>query len=189
MTKFIVYSDGGSRGNPGPGAYGFVIKLQNPISNLPAGRQGFQFSIFNKIADSNIKIQNNIVDGSGFLGEVTNNQAEYNGILAALEYLKSQIPDPKPASLVGGSQINSNNQNTNNQNIEIDCFLDSQLIVEQMNGNYKIKNEGLKPLYWEIRQLIMDLGSQVTFKHIPRDENNEADLLVNEAIDKALNRK
>lgn len=190
MSKFTVHSDGGSRGNPGPAAFGFIIKtkgisnfkfprlqslsdsfggqvISKQIPNLLAGRQGF-----------NIKIKNNIVYGSGYLGETTNNQAEYNGILNALKYLKSQI---NPSTMLGAGK--STDQPIN----EVECLLDSQLIVEQMNGKYKIKNEGLKPLYWEIRQLIIDLGGQVTFQHIPREQNKEADLLVNKAIDKELN--
>jgi len=168
---FIIFSDGGSRGNPGNAAFGFVIKTQNPIFN-------FQFSIFNEIPNIKIQIINNCVYGSGFLGVTTNNQAEYHGILEALKFLKFQILNSK-------SQINSNVQNTNDQKINVECFLDSQLIVEQMNGNYKIKNEGLKPLYLEIREIILNIGGKITFQHIPREQNKEADLLVNEAIDKA----
>lgn len=142
MNQFFVYSDGGSRGNPGPAGYGFVIKW--------------------KVESRKLKV----IEGSGYLCEMTNNQAEYHGILAALEKIKEvTAKDDK-------SKIN--------------CFLDSQLIVEQMNGKYKIKNEGLKPLYWKIRELIMELGGNISFKHIPREENKEADKLVNEAIDKGI---
>jgi len=160
MEHFLIYSDGGSRGNPGPAGCGFVIKSQNPIFN-------FKFQISNQIKISNDKKE---IHGSKYLGEMTNNQAEYNGVVAALEEI---------VKLLNG-QIAKNNLPS------IEVFLDSQLIVEQMNGRYKIKNEGLKPLYWKIRELIMDLGSKVSFKHIPREENKHADKLVNEAIDKEL---
>ena len=145
MPNFLIYSDGGSRGNPGPAAYGFTIKSENP-----------KFEVRN----------------SKFIGVATNNQAEYQGVLAALKFLKSEI--------------NLKLQLSKDSIIEVKCFLDSQLIVEQMLGRYKIKNEGLKPLYWEIRELIMELGGNVKFEHIPREKNKEADKLVNEAIDKSL---
>ncbi|OGD65624.1 hypothetical protein A3F08_01110 [Candidatus Berkelbacteria bacterium RIFCSPHIGHO2_12_FULL_36_9] len=139
MEHFFVYSDGGSRGNPGPAAYGFVI--------------------YNNKKEK-------IAEGLKFLGTLTNNQAEYHGILAALSAVKQLM--------------------ANSQQPIVECFLDSQLIVEQMNGRYKIKNEGLKPLFWKIRELILELGGNVSFKHIPREENKEADKLANEAIDKGI---
>ena len=108
--------------------------------------------------------------------------------LQALHKQFVQKSGGREPSLKDPKNKDSNNkqiQNSNDQKVEIDCFLDSQLIVEQMNGKYKIKNEGLKPLYWEIRGLIMDLGGKVTFAHISRSENTEADKLVNVAIDKA----
>ncbi|MCL5795049.1 MAG: ribonuclease HI family protein [Patescibacteria group bacterium] len=137
MSNYLIYSDGGSRGNPGPGGYGFVVKHCNKITKR-----------------------------SGFIGICTNNQAEYTGVLKALEYL-----------------VNKFSATEKKEGIEIKFFLDSQLIVEQMNGRYKIKNEGLKPLFWQIRGLIMDLGGKVTFSHVPREQNSLADELVNEAID------
>lgn len=148
MQKFIIYSDGGARGNPGPAAYGFVIKVKT----------------------KNEKVKT-IAKISEYIRETTNNQAEYRGVTAALEkiikLLNGQIAKEKPI---------------------INIFLDSQLIVEQMNGNYKVKNEGLKPLFWKIRELIMELGGNVSFEYIPREENEEADKLVNEAIDKHLSK-
>lgn len=144
MSKYIIYSDGGARGNPGPAAYGYIIKT---------------------VDNSKEEIRN-----SKYIGIATNNQAEYQGILAALKFLSKKIKNKK--------------QKTND--MQILCYLDSQLIVEQMKGNYKIKNEGLKPLYWDIRKLIMELGGNVVFKHITRDKNKEADGLVNKAIDKKL---
>lgn len=109
-----------------------------------------------KVTDKNQKI-------SKFIGVATNNQAEYRAVIEALNWVKENIKE---------------------SDLEIDCFLDSQLIVEQLNQRYKLKNEGLKPLFWEVRDLIMQLGGKVTFKYIPRDQNKEADRLVNEALDK-----
>jgi len=143
MHNYEIYSDGGARGNPGPAAYGFVIKSVNP-----------KFEARN----------------SKFIGNATNNQAEYRGILAALEFLKLKVKSEK-------LKVEDN---------KIECYLDSQLIVEQMNGKYKIKNEGLKPLYWKIRELIIELGGNVQFEHISREKNYEADKLVNKVIDKHM---
>ncbi|MCL5794791.1 MAG: ribonuclease HI family protein [Patescibacteria group bacterium] len=144
-SQIIIFSDGGARGNPGPAAFGYILKLKTENEKLKT-----------------------ISEGSKYIGEATNNQAEYQGVLAALQEVKKLI-------------VNSQWQID-----EVICFLDSQLIVEQMSGNYKVKNEGLKPLYWQIRELILDLGVNIRFEHITRDKNEEADKLVNEAIDKHL---
>jgi ribonuclease HI len=132
--KITIFSDGGARGNPGPAGIGAVIKLQ----------------------DKTYKIAN-------FIGEATNNQAEYQAVIVALSWIKENVKD---------------------ESLEIECFLDSELIVEQLNQRYKLKNEGLKPLFWQVRDLIMQLGGKVTFKYIPREQNKTADYLVNKAIDK-----
>lgn len=139
--KFIIFTDGGSRGNPGPAAYGFVA--------------------FNE--------KKKIFSGSQYLGIATNNQAEYKGVVGALQYVLSIVL-----------------KNKNETYPEINFFLDSKLIVEQMNGNYKIKNEDLKPLYWQIREMILKLGGKITFDYIPREKNKEADKLVNQELDRNL---
>lgn len=136
--KYTIYTDGGARGNPGPAGSGAVIYSNDG-------------KVLKRIAL--------------YIGETTNNQAEYKAVVAALEYMVTLLSD-KIA------------------NPTIQMFLDSKLIVEQMNGRFKIKNEGLKPLYWQIRDLIMKLGGAVTFSFVPREKNTEADTLVNEAIDK-----
>ena len=151
--KLTIFSDGGARGNPGPAGIGVIIKLLPVTSNqLP-------------------------VTISKFIGEATNNQAEYRAVIEALIWIKLKYQsnrfNPTYEVGLGGSE-----------ELEIECFLDSQLIVEQLNQRYKIKNEGLKPLFWEVRGLVMALGGKVTFKYIPREKNKEADRLVNEAIDK-----
>ena len=101
---------------------------------------------------------------SEFIGVATNNIAEYQAIVAGLLWVKENIKEDS----------------------QIECYLDSQLVVEQLKGNYKMKNEGLKPLYWQARSLIMDLGGKVIFNYVPREENKEADALVNEALDKEI---
>lgn len=93
-----------------------------------------------------------------YIGKTTNNQAEYRAVLAALEKAKSLGAD------------------------EVDLFLDSELVVKQLKGEYKIKDKDLGPLFlavWNLRQGF----SRVTFSHIPREENHEADALVNKALD------
>lgn len=102
---------------------------------------------------------------SKYIGLATNNQAEYQAVVEALKYIV---------------------QNFAGQEIEAKFYLDSQLVVEQLNGNYKIKNESLKSLFNEARDLIMKLGGRISFSHIPREQNKIADELVNLAIDTNL---
>jgi ribonuclease HI len=94
----------------------------------------------------------------GALGTATNNVAEYNGLLAALTWAAEQ----------GHTRVHIKS--------------DSLLLVEQMRGNYRVKNAGLLPLYREARHLVARVG-QVTFEHIPREKNKEADRLSNLGMD------
>jgi ribonuclease HI len=155
--SLTIFSDGGSRGNPGPAAYGFVVYDDNNKEEL--------------------------YKGSNFLGEATNNQAEYRGVLAALEYISTNIINTNDTLRQSLEQAN------NIENIQINFYLDSELIVKQMNGEYKIKNEDLKPIYWQIRELIMKLGGKVSFAHVPREKNKIADKLVNIELDRNIKNK
>lgn len=102
--------------------------------------------------------QDVVFEISRCIGESTNNQAEY---LALLEGLKECV----------------------NQKItKVDCFLDSELIVKQMNGEYKVKDIKLKPLHNEVIDLSKKFIS-ITYTHIPRAKNKQADALVNKALD------
>lgn len=101
------------------------------------------------------------------IGTATNNQAEYRAVIEALKWLTA-----------------NDLQQTVKNDLEIDFYLDSELVVEQLNQRYKVKNEGLKPLFWQIRELMMQLGGKITFSHIRREQNKRADELVNEALDK-----
>jgi ribonuclease HI len=94
----------------------------------------------------------------GALGIATNNIAEYRGLIAALQWA------------------------VDNNVTEITVKGDSLLIIEQMRGNYKVKNEGLKPLHMQARMLVMQVGN-VKFAHVPRDQNKDADRLSNVAMD------
>lgn len=131
MKRIKLYTDGGARGNPGPAGIGAVLKDEE-----------------NKT----------IAKLSKYLGETTNNQAEYKALIAGLEKAKE----------IGGE--------------EVECYLDSELVVKQMLREYKVKDKNLAPLF--VRVWNLSLGfKKVSFKHIMREYNQEADRLVNEAID------
>jgi ribonuclease HI len=129
--EIITYSDGGARGNPGPAAYGVVVEAVN----------GQQLATYGR-----------------YIGETTNNQAEYRGLISALETALKE----------GGTTIQ--------------CFLDSELIVKQMTGEYRVKDAGLKPLFVMAKDLAAQFKS-ISFTHIPRAKNKLADQMVNEALD------
>ena len=94
----------------------------------------------------------------GSLGISTNNVAEYHGLIAALQWA------------------------VENHVARLTVKGDSLLIIEQMRGNYKVKNEGLKPLYLQARMLVMQIGD-VRFEHVPREQNKDADRLSNVGMD------
>lgn len=133
MTAPLVMTiniDGGSRGNPGPAAFGYVIRVE--------GRPPLR--------------------GNGTLGRATNNVAEYTGLIQALT----------KAVDLGAADVRVRS--------------DSELLVRQMNGEYRVKNEGLQPLYQQARDLVNKIG-QVRFEHVYRESNAEADQLCNDALD------
>jgi ribonuclease HI len=96
-----------------------------------------------------------------YLGKTTNNIAEYTAAIIALEH----------AAKVGARKVR--------------LFADSELMVKQINGLYKVKNEGLKPLHTKVKGLIARIGS-VEVQYIPREKNKEADALANKAIDEKI---
>ena len=126
-----AYFDGGARSNPGPAGYG--VHIVDDLGNV-------------------------LAELHGSLGNTTNNIAEYNGLIAALQWAVDH--GLKQISIKG----------------------DSQLIIEQMRGNYKVKHEGLKPLYLKARMLVMQIGD-VTFEHVRREQNKDADRLSNIGMD------
>lgn len=135
MKTYSLYSDGGSRGNPGPSAAGFVIKDDRGV----------------------------IVASQGiYLGKLTNNQAEYKALLLGLANVEEIAP---------GAHVT--------------CYLDSELIVKQLNQEYRVRDEKLKPLFAAVRDYAFHFPS-LRFRHVARDKNSEADELVNQALDKAL---
>jgi ribonuclease HI len=138
-NTLIIHTDGGSRGNPGPAACAFVAEMGGKV----------------------LKGQ------SKFLGISTNNKAEYEGVLFALEWLlgnKEKLLEEKKT--------------------EIYFCLDSELVVKQLNGIYRIKKRELQLLSIRIKKFANQSGKKIFFKHIPRAQNKTADLLVNKELDK-----
>lgn len=134
MKGLIVYTDGGSRGNPGPGGAGAVIY-----------RDGVELE-----------------GASLFLGEVTNNIAEYEAIILGVSLAKKYA---KPGET-------------------IQMRLDSELATKQLKGEYKIKQEHLKELVARVKEEIKDFS--VTFTHVRREQNKRADELANIAMDEGV---
>jgi ribonuclease HI len=105
--------------------------------------------------------QRNLVHKEGdYLGIATNNEAEYQAVILALKTLK---------------KLNAK---------KIDFFLDSMLVVKQIKGEFKIKEPRMGKLYLEIKNLLNQMGLSASFTHIRREQNKEADALVNEILDK-----
>ena len=138
MKKIIIYTDGGSRGNPGKAAIGVVFCNEKE-------------QVIKKFGE--------------YLGDnLTNNDAEYNAIIFALKKFKA----------VFGKAIA--------QTSDVELRSDSELVVKQLNGEYRLSDPKIQQLFIEIWNLKFDFKS-VKFKHIPREKNREADKLVNEALD------
>jgi len=97
------------------------------------------------------------------LGIATNNVAEYSAVIEALKWLAEHKP----------------------QDSDVHFYLDSELVVSQLNGVYKVKNDTLRGLLFGVRELIGNLPYQIVFSHIPREKNKRADSLVNFALDNA----
>ena len=103
--------------------------------------------------------KNKIAEISQFLGKTTNNQAEYRALLAGIKKAKELKAD------------------------ELDCYLDSELVVKQLKREYKVKNQDLAPLFLEIYNLSLSF-KKINYFHVPRELNKEADFLANEAMDR-----
>lgn len=137
MKKIIIYIDGGSRGNPGPSAVGFVFCNQK-------GQK--------------------VKEYSEYIGEATNNEAEYKACIFALKKFKALF----------GKKLS--------KNTEIEVKSDSELLVKQLSGKYKVLDEKIQSFFLEIWNLKFDF-QKINFKLISREKNKEADRLVNEALD------
>lgn len=121
------------------------------------------------IRDSSGKI---IHQQGKYIGKATNNVAEYQAVIEALKWIKSSIP-----ALPAGRQYPVSS---------IQFFLDSKLIVNQLNGLFKVKEIKMRNLIIKVRQLEREAGGNVSYQTIPREKNSLADSLVNRAIDKEI---
>lgn len=135
MQKIVMYSDGGSRGNPGPAALGVYIETLDKAFGE-------------------------------YLGTKTNNEAEYAAIVAGLKKIKSLIGKEKAKQTA------------------VECRMDSELAMKQLNHIYKIENERLQPLFFQVWNLMLDFSS-VEFVHVRRELNTLADAEANRAMDEA----
>lgn len=133
---YRIHADGGARGNPGPAGIGFT--LEGPGINR--------------------------VEHGEYIGETTNNVAEYTAVLRAFAKLKA---------LLGADRA---------KRAAVRVFADSELLVRQANGLYKIKDEDLGRLFIKLYNTRQDFGA-VSFEHVPRERNRDADRMVNEALD------
>lgn len=128
--KIEVFTDGGSRGNPGISAFAYVV----------------------------LEDGNEIYSGSGFLGISTNNKAEYTGLLEGLKHV-----------------LHKNFK-------QVTFYSDSELMVKQIKGEYKVKDEDLKNFHRDCKDLISKLEN-FEIIHVRREKNKKADLLVNKVLD------
>ena len=138
MTHFTIHADGGSRGNPGPAGSGAMIRDH---------------------------LGNSVACVSQFLGTRTNNFAEYEAVILALESLTKLIGTQKTSTT------------------DAEVKMDSELVVKQMEGVYKVKHPVMKEQYARLAKLAATFKT-VSFTHVPREQNSDADALANEAMDR-----
>ena len=127
----VLYTDGGSRGNPGPAAYGVRVETADGVLVTEFGEA---------------------------IAPTTNNVAEYRGLIAGLGWALAH------------------------EHANVRVRSDSELLVKQMRGEYRVKHPGLQPLYVEARRLVAKIGT-VVFEHVGSGKNTHADRLANEAMD------
>ena len=131
--KIVMYTDGGSRGNPGEAAIGVYLE-----------------TLGKKYGEC--------------IGIKTNNDAEYEALVFGLEKVKALLGKDK------------------SKNVQLECFLDSELVVKQLNHEYKLKELRIQQYFLQIWNLMLEF-KKVSFVHVPREKNKIADALVNEALD------
>jgi len=132
-NRLKIFTDGGARGNPGPAGIGAVILDEHG-------------KVIKKISE--------------YIGEATNNQAEYQALIAGLTKAKEM------------------------GTLELEVFLDSELVVKQLSREYRVKDKDLAPLFLSVYNISLGF-KKIVFKHIRREKNELADKLVNQALDKA----
>ena len=138
-TPYMLFTDGGARGNPGPAGIGYSLQ------------------------DG----ETEVLFGSEYINQATNNTAEYQALITALSHINRSELKIK----------------------HLECKLDSQLVVMQILGKYKVKQPHLQQLLVKVKQQLEQLkqsGCQISISHIPRNQNKRADQLVNQAIDASI---
>jgi ribonuclease HI len=140
VSKIVIFTDGGSRGNPGPAALGVFIKTDDGKELARIGKT---------------------------LGITTNNVAEYSAIIEGFNWL-----------LVNKEKLSID---------DVKFYMDSQLACSQLNGLYKVKNPAIREFVFEIRQKEAELKIPISYTHVPREQNKQADFMVNQALDNELN--
>lgn len=140
MEKVIVYTDGGARGNPGSAGAGVYILNENG-------------DVLKEV--------------SRFLGVQTNNVAEYEAVVIALQELKKLF----------GKKT---------RGMQFELRLDSELIARQLLHQYQVKEEGLVPQFMRVHNLRVSDFPNLTITHVRREQNKEADRLANEAMDRGM---
>lgn len=138
MNKLVIYTDGGSRGNPGPSAIGIVF------ADAATGAVLHEYG--ERVADG------------------TNNEAEYKAVIFALK---------KAKQLWGKDAV---------KQMDVEVRADSELLVRQLTGVYKLSTKHIQELFIEVWNLKTEFG-KVSFVHVPREENTRADAMVNRALD------
>lgn len=139
MEKYVIYTDGGARGNPGPAGAGAVIQSE----------------------DGTV-----LKEASKYVGEQTNNYAEYEAIIMGLTELKKLVPERE------------------RKNVAVEVRMDSELAQRQLSNQYQIKVENLFAQYIKVHNLTVSDFPNISFVHVPREKNKEADRLANEAMDR-----
>ncbi len=130
---YKLFTDGGARNNPGPAAIGGILYKDKEV----------------------------VDEFTQYIGEATNNKAEYEAILYGLKLaLRYKVKD-------------------------LDCYLDSELVVQQLNRKYKVKDKDLAKLFVKVWNTMQEF-KKITFSHVAREDNKEADKLVNKALDQNI---
>lgn len=139
MNKVQIFTDGGSRGNPGPAGIGV------------------------QVIDSHQKV---VFTAAEYIGRATNNEAEYKAFLKSLEWLQEYIKT---------------------ETVErVEWFLDSKLVVEQIQKNWKIKDARMRKFAQQSWKILEEIKVDYTMTHVRREKNKAADALVNQALDAAV---
>lgn len=163
--KLVINCDGGSRGNPGPAAAAFVVaRASLGLAGFASPKPSYAEAKAGDLRDKSGKPALPRASRGRYLGIATNNVAEYSAVIEALGYVLSIKYHVS----------------------QIDFFLDSSLVVNQINGVFKIKDAKLRELLMKVRELEAKISTPISYTYVPREQNGEADLLVNETLDKAI---